>query len=83
MKIFSMGENGDRLLLEKTEAIIHCNLGQGAKTCCYVAHGPEGFECLYKNKKMRQEIVKLSKENKMVARWTGCKWNWIKSDGGT
>jgi len=77
MKILSIGSEGSRLLLEKTEAIVHCNYGQGVGTCCFLAIGPDGFECLYKNKKNKKHIMKLYKDGKMVARWLGCKWRWI------
>lgn len=78
MKILDMGEAGSRLLLEKTESIVHCNMGQGTKTCFFLSHGPDGFECLYKNKAIKSEVMKLQKQNKMVAKWSGCKWAWVK-----
>ncbi len=77
MKIFPMGPDGTRLLLEKTEAVVHCNMGLGTETCCFLAMGPDGLECLYKNKKNKKQIEKMYNDNKMVSHWLGCKWGWV------
>lgn len=77
MRLLPMDKEGSRLLLEKTEAIVYCNMGQGTETCCFLAVGPDGLECLFKNKKNKKQIEKMYNENKMVSRWLGCKWNWV------
>jgi hypothetical protein len=77
MKILELDEGGKRLLLGYAEAIGHCNLSQGPNTCCYLVRGPDGLECLFKNKPMKKEIDKRVKEKLLISQWLGCKWRWV------